>query len=185
MSPRGFDAGPDDAGSDRTDAGADASGATDPTDSGTDARPERLLAAVQDAALERALVDDADAARHLALAGGLERARRVAAEEDTPRRAGPFGPALLAVTTLAAFDAREGRESGELTRANPPASPPQTVSPEHSAVDPGPTDASEPVVEGAALAVRRFDADVRRAAALADVPVATLARRIESVPEHR
>ena len=158
--------------------------------------PERLLAAVQDAALERALLDDSDAARHLALAGGLEHARRVAAEGDAPGRSDPFGPALLAVTTLAAFDARErdGFDAGAggpfpVGPAQPSASPWRPVSADSieasSTGDRRAERSGEAVVEGAALAVRRFDADIRRAAALADVPVATLARRLESSSEGR
>ena len=214
MPPRDSDA-PDDSTPDDAEAVTDASG--DAT------HPEQLLAAVQDAALERALLDDYDAARHLALAGGLERARRDAAEGDAPERSGPFGSALLAVTTLAAFDVTEDGELGvgsdgavpgepERPSASPgtaspwrPAPPsdvpadvverdstnhrdPQTA---NDAVGRGPMgDRNAPrsggaLVEGAALAVRRFDADVRRAAALADVSVATLARRIESSCERR
>ena len=177
MPPRGSDA-PDDRVPDDGDATADAA-----------TRPARLLAAVQDAALERALLDDGDAVRHLALAGGLERARRAAAEGDGFRRSDPFTPALLAVTTLAAFDACDsggatGVDANGLLGASPGGAPaaPEPVSPWRppGTPDDPPTDA---IVEGAALAVRRFDADVRRAAALADVPVATLWRRIEPLSE--
>ena len=178
----------------------------DPTPDGTEVatdatRPEQLLTAVQDAALERALLDDDDAARHLGLAGGLEHARRVTAEGDAPGRSDPFGSALLAITTFAAFDAREGgADVRGFAGPKRPSASPGTASPwrptsaddiHADAVDGMPTDSrndphpSDAVIEGAALAVRRFDADIRRAAALADVPVATLVRRIESSPEPR
>ncbi len=181
----------------RFDAAADG-GATEADGDTTDAdatRAERLLASVQNAAVERALVDDDGAARHLALAGGLERARRAAASddgegEDADRPSGLVASALLAVSTLAAFDAGEGRVGVDpASNGAVPARPTTPASPGLASswppADGDEADPSAAVVEGAAIAVRRFDADVRRAAALADVSVAALGRRIDSAPERR
>ena len=123
-----------------------------------------LLTAVQNAAVERAFVDDADARRHLELAGSLEPARRAAAETDADRPTGPLAPALVTTTTVDALRSLDRRST-----------PDGPDAPWH----PDPPSERSPAVEGAALAVRRFDADPDRAATLANVPVATLRRRLE------
>lgn len=135
----------------------------------TDERDEASVThAIQRASIERALVDETAAPAHLALAGALEAARTGA--DDPPL------PGLVPLAIVGALGADDRSDD-----ASRPAVPRTIGSPEPH---PGARssdwladahDVGRRVrVDGAAVAVRRFDLSVDRAAALAAVPTAEL-----------
>jgi hypothetical protein len=118
-------------------------------------RSADALASVRDAALERAFVEEAMADRYFALAGTVEAAR-----SDDPSTTGPFHATLFALTTLRALD--HAAESDDAWAPDPT----------RDAYD-------RAVVDGAVLAAREFDLPPSDVAALAGVPAAALAARLD------
>ncbi|MFC4359121.1 hypothetical protein ACFO0N_14325 [Halobium salinum] len=112
--------------------------------------------AMQDAALERAIVGDVDAAAHLAFAGALEAARPVPDGGD---------PLLLGSLLAVAIETRHG---GAIRVDGLHESPPLSLSSFE------PDGRRRPVVEGALLALERFDVSVETVASLATLSVAEL-----------
>lgn len=119
---------------------------------------ENPLRAVQAAAVDRALTTDGDPTG-LRLVGLLERTARAA-------RPGAVNDLTVALVSVAA--ARE-----------PPPTPPLPATPGDPLAD------ATPVVVGAAVACRRFDAPLARAAAVADSPPETVARVARRLPERQ
>ncbi|MEZ3142951.1 hypothetical protein [Halobaculum sp. MBLA0143] len=118
---------------------------------------ETPLTTVQSAAVDRALTADGDAVG-LRLTGLLER---------TACAASPGAVDDLTVALVSVAAARE-----------PPPTPPSPATPGDPVAE------AAPVVVGAAVACRRFDAPLTRVAAVADTPPETVARVARRLPSH-
>jgi hypothetical protein len=148
----------------------------------TDADP---LVAIQNAALERALLAETDSSEYVLLAGALERARfdesaadptpsSVLSGDDAGSEIEPdrIAGSLLTATLTATLAVRHGLGGG-----TPPRPPSPTVA--GSPADTGDGDRRERLLlEGALLAVERFDATTAEAAALAEVGVPAFERQL-------
>ncbi|WP_396612405.1 hypothetical protein ACH9L7_03760 [Haloferax sp. S1W] len=131
----------------------------------TDIDTAAALREIQDAAIARALTDDADARRSLALAGALETARCEAGTADFDADGVTLAASLAFVSTLVAHrrlrDSLRGVVSATDDSAWYPSGTPARVD-------------DELVVQGARLAVERFDVSASRLGSLSDVNVREL-----------
>ncbi|MFC5365864.1 hypothetical protein [Salinirubrum litoreum] len=146
------------------------------------------LVAIQNAALERALLAETDSSEYVLLAGALERARPDDAEaestvssvlsgDDTDAEidADRIAGSLLTATLTATFAVRHGLGAGGPARLPSP-----SVVAESAGA--GSVDGDRRrrlLLEGALLAVERFDATTAEAADLAEVGVSAFERQVE------